>query len=173
MLRLMLMRHAKSDRPAGVADPDRPLNARGRDAAASMGRLLQSKFTIPELVLCSTARRTRETCTGVLAQWQAPVPVQWEEQLYLATDSAIISLVARTPAAHRSLLVIGHNPGVHDAAQNLLASGGRKQRSRLSENFPTAAVAIIDFETTAWPDIAAGDGHLVEFVTPKGIDRTD
>jgi phosphohistidine phosphatase len=173
MLRLMLMRHAKSDRPPGIADADRGLNARGRATATAMGRYIASELEIPGLILCSTASRTQETCERVVAAFPEPPAVQLEERLYLASDHTITAMIGKARADRRSLLVIGHNPGIHDAAQNLVSTGDAKERACLREKFPTAALAVIDFDVPLWADIIARGGRLVQFITPRDLVRTD
>src|SRR5580700_2502954 len=128
MRRLMLLRHAKSDWPqSGMPDTARPLNARGEAAARLMGIYMARHALIPGRVLCSPSQRTRETLAALAAQWPADVEVGFEERLYAATPQAILAVIqaqddaqdgvqvdARHDAA-RALLVIGHNPGLHEA----------------------------------------------------------
>lgn len=166
----MLLRHAKSDRAnADVADHDRKLNERGRAAASAVGAYLVAEELTPALVLCSTATRTRETCDYLVADFGQRPSIRYERRLYLATPEAIINIVAALPNSIRSVLVIGHNPGLHFAAQAIASAGKAKARTRLHEKFPTAALAVIDFETTDWRDVKACNGRLERFVKPKEI----
>ncbi|MGZ5803414.1 MAG: SixA phosphatase family protein [Xanthobacteraceae bacterium] len=174
MLRLMLLRHAKSDRSAiDAPDHERMLNQRGRTAATRIGAYLADESLLPTLVLCSTATRTRETCERIVAAFPHRPAIRFERRLYLATPEAVINLVATTPGNKRSLLVIGHNPGMHIAAQTLASAGNSKVRAQLQEKFPTAAVAVIDFDIASWAGVTSHEGHLERFVTPKEIMRTD
>ncbi|HWM49339.1 MAG TPA: histidine phosphatase family protein [Xanthobacteraceae bacterium] len=167
MPRLMLLRHAKSDRPAGVEDHDRPLNGRGRAAARKIGAYLADHDLLPDLILCSTSARTRETYhrLGVAN----PPRVEFDERLYLAEADAILALVRALPRGARNVLLIGHNPGLQDAAIALVATGDAHLRRQLHEKFPTAALAVIDFDSD-WPSVRHRSGRLERFVTPKSAD---
>jgi phosphohistidine phosphatase len=169
MRRLLLLRHAKSDRPPGMPDHDRPLNRRGRDDAPIIGTYLAHNALIPDRVLCSTAERTRETWDLVAGQLPKHPPVEFEERLYEAGSPAILNLVRATPQKAHSLLVIGHNPGMHQCALTLIASGDVEARERLHEKFPTTALAVIDFALDDWDKLHARSGRLDRFITPRQL----
>jgi phosphohistidine phosphatase len=170
MLRLMLLRHAKADPSAPDTDDHaRGLTRRGKHDASAMGGYIAAEMTIPSLIVCSTARRTRETCECVVAEFPDQPVIEWDEQLYLATAEAIIAVIATTQASERDLLVIGHNPGLHLAAQKLASSGNTEARTRLHKKFPTAALAVIEFDSDAWKDVRACRGRLERVVTAKEI----
>lgn len=171
MSRLMLLRHAKSDRPAGVGDHDRPLNDRGREAAPLVGAYLAAHKLIPDLIVCSTSARTRETCALVMAKLPKSVRVVFEEELYLAESDAILALVRALPRNAASALLIGHNPGMHEAAIELAGTGDADARRRLHDKFPTAALAVIDFDD--WGAVRTRSGRLERYVTPKTLAETD
>jgi phosphohistidine phosphatase len=167
--RLILLRHAKSswDSPA-MADFDRPLNNRGRRDAPRIGRWLAANGGRPDRVLCSPAARTRATWE-LVAPWLAePIPTTFRKALYLAEAEQLLAAVRAVPKVTRRLLLIGHNPGIAELAVDLIGSGDAAARAHLATKFPTAAAAIIDFET-AFADIDLGSGRLVAFVTPKSI----
>ena len=171
MKRLSLLRHAKSDRsdPA-AADFDRGLTNRGRQAAPAMGRYLRRQKLVPDIVLCSAARRARETWELAAAALKAEIPVEYSERLYLATPAQILRLLHQLPETTESALLIGHNPGFHALALQLLGSGDGEARAQLQAKFPTAALAVIDFEVERWGDLAAGKGKLERFVAPRDLD---
>jgi len=169
MRRLMLLRHAKSDRSPGMPDMERPLNERGAAAARLMGAYLAHHGLIPDRVLCSPARRTRDTCAAVASQWPAKVTVVFEERLYVTPPQAILSVICAQAAEARSLMVIGHNPGLHEAAELLIAAGDVALRERLREKFPTAALAVIDFVADTWSGVKNHPGRLDRYVTPRSI----
>ena len=170
MLRLMLLRHAKSNwSSSGMQDAARPLSDRGAAAARLMGGYMARHSLVPERVLCSPARRTRDTWAGIVAQWPADVDVVFEHRLYAATAQVILSIVRAQDNAARTLLVIGHNPGLQEAAELLIAAGDVELRERLREKFPTAALAVIDFATDAWSKLHRQSGRLDRFVTPRWI----
>jgi phosphohistidine phosphatase len=173
MHRLMLLRHAKSDwsSSSGMPDMMRPLNARGEAAARLMGGYMARHHLIPQRVLCSPAQRTRETWAGISSQWD-DVEVVFEERLYAANPQAIVSVIKaldEAKAAVRTLLVIGHNPGLQEAAELLIAAGDVGPRERLREKFPTSALAVIDFAADRWSRIHDRSGRLDRYVTPRSI----
>src|SRR5579863_6570178 len=110
MRRLLLLRHAKSDRPQGVADRARPLTGDGTTAARLIGAYIDHHGLVPDLVLCSPARRARETMTAVTGQWRREGEVLFEERLYAAPAEVILSAIGAQGADAKSLMVIGHNP---------------------------------------------------------------
>lgn len=171
MLTLILFRHAKSswdDR--AQADVDRPLNARGRQAAPLMGRYLADAGLVPERVLCSSAVRTRETAALALAELPEAAAPEYYDALYLAAPHRLLAEIQRVPGTVRRLMLIGHNPGIHELAVELVGRGSASDRKRLLEKFPTAGVAVIRFEVTAWNRVKSGAGELIAFVTPRSLD---
>jgi phosphohistidine phosphatase len=169
MLRLMLLRHAKSVWPSGIQDAERPLSDRGEAAARLMGGYMAHHFLIPERVLCSPARRTRDTWTGVSAQLPAPVDAVFDGRLYGTGRQGILAVIREQNDADHALLLLGHNPDLQDAAEWLIASGDLEQRERLREKFPTAALAVIDFALDKWSGVHERSGRLAHFVTPRWI----
>jgi phosphohistidine phosphatase len=170
MLRLMLLRHAKSNWPStGMQDAARPLSDRGEAAARLMGGYMARHSLLPGRVLCSPARRTRETWAGIAAQWPAGMDVVFDQRLYAATHQVVLSIVRAQDNAARTLLVIGHNPGLQEAAELLIAAGDVELRERLREKFPTAALAVIDFTIDKWGRIHERSGRLDRYITPRSI----
>lgn len=168
MRRLILLRHAKSAWPDGTPDLDRPLNPRGREAAPRMGEYLKEEGLLPDLVLVSPARRTRETL-DLVAPHLGPVETREEPRIYEATDDRILAVIRETPAAVRTLLLIGHNPGFHEVARALVGHGDRYAFARMREKYPTAGLAVIDFPLEDWAGIGVREGRLDRFVTPKTL----
>ena len=147
MLRLVLLRHAKSswDHP-GLDDFDRPLNQRGNYAAPMMGQLLASMKFTPDAVLCSPSLRTRETLARIEPFFaKRPIATGFDKTLYLAGANDILARIREIAAPARSALVIGHNPGLHALAASLAATGDAGQLARLEDRFPTAALALFSF----------------------------
>ncbi|KQP76299.1 phosphoglycerate mutase [Methylobacterium sp. Leaf111] len=172
MRRLILLRHAKSDRPPGIADLDRPLNNRGKRAAPQMGAYLSVEGLIPEAVVVSPAQRTRETWDAIQSALQGP-EAEIVPSIYEAPETALLAVVRSTPDIVGSLLMIGHNPGLQDLAMRLAGSGDKDGRKRLALEFPTASVVVLDFDGDAWNAVAAGMGRLERFVAPRDIDIAD
>jgi phosphohistidine phosphatase len=170
MRRLILLRHAKTetDAPSGK-DVDRRLDDRGRTDAAEMASWLIRQDLVPEAVLVSTAVRARQTWEIVAGLLPGPEPkAQHLSELYGAGPSALLKAIRQADAAPR-LLVVGHNPGLHELALGLVAQTDRAGRTALSGNLPTAGLAVIDFAIPGWDDTAFGGGTLVSFVSPKSI----
>lgn len=170
MRRLILYRHAKSDWPSGVKDHDRPLAPRGLKAAPLMGHYLAAEQLIPDLALVSSARRAQQTWNLSAPLFDEKIPQRDEAKIYLATASALLKLVQATEPSVRTLVMVGHNPGFEELAALLVGHGDRYAFARLREKFPTAAVAVIDFAVEDWSEVAAHDGRLDRFVTPKMLD---
>jgi phosphohistidine phosphatase len=167
MLSLALLRHAKSSWDAAdIDDFDRPLNDRGRSAAPLMGAALKELNFVPELILCSSAKRTRETL-ALIAPFLKDAAATFDDQLYLKSQETLYERLKATPVGIQKVLMIGHNPGMHGLALHLTGTGDVKSISRLEDRFPTAALAIFSFQQTAWRDLVPASGHLEAFTTPR------
>jgi phosphohistidine phosphatase len=170
MLTLSLFRHAKSnwDDP-GVKDFDRPLAKRGKLAAPRMGAYMADEHVAPELILCSPAARTRETLDLVLPYLPDNPTAVYEEGLYLAAASLLLARVRRVDAHVGHIMIVGHDPGMHGLALELAGAGEPEEMQALAAKFPTAGLAILTFEASAWPEVRPGTGHLARFMTPKRL----
>lgn len=168
MRRLLLLRHAKSAYPQGVTDIDRPLGPRGRAAAPLMGDYIAREGLRPDHAMVSPARRTRET-------WEAIAPLlegttqETVPSIYEAPAGRILDAIRSAPERVETLLVIGHNPGLGDAALRLVGEGPKDLRRDLREKFPTAALAVIEFESEGWEAVAEGAGRLLRYVRPRQL----
>ncbi len=170
MRRLILFRHAKSswDEPS-LDDHDRPLAPRGLAAAPRMGAWLAERGYAPDAVLTSTSARTLETWELARAALPgAPDPVV-TSRLYHADPATMLAVLRRAPAEARTVAIVGHQPGISGFARKL--SGGRVAPScaRAFKRFPTAAVAVLDFETPDWGALDWGAGRFHTFATPKEL----
>ena len=172
MRRLYLLRHAKSswDDPA-VDDFDRPLNGRGLVAARLMAAHLRSAGVRPATVLCSAARRTRQTLE-YLEPLLEGVPVAIEPELYELDRSGLLARLRRLDDHLASVLLIGHNPGLERLAETLAAGHGDGQAlARLAAKFPTGALAVLDGEIPRWAELDHGTCRLAAFVRPRDLDK--
>ncbi|SDR60581.1 phosphohistidine phosphatase [Rhizobiales bacterium GAS113] len=169
MKRLLLLRHAKSARPAGISDHVRPLAQRGRDDARSMGRYLRQEMLLPNLALVSTSTRTRETVEILFREYGESLAMRFEERLYEAPTVRLLAVIAETPAELDTLLLVGHNPGMADLAQRLAGHGDRYAFARMRVKFPTCALAVLDLPGDGWRSPAVGSARLDRFVTPKSL----
>lgn len=174
MKRLLLLRHAKTV-PAGpgIEDHERELTARGRDDAPKLGHYIEKKGYDPDLILASTARRTVETVELVTDEISSPQRIDYLEALYLAEPEVILSIIRLAPDKMTSVMVVGHNPGLEQVA-TLLAREPVKRRERdrfdqIEEKFPTAAMAVLDFDVSRWRDVMPGEGALADFVRPRDL----
>jgi phosphohistidine phosphatase len=170
--RLYLLRHAK----AVTADPRaddfaRELTVRGMHDAAEMARYLRKNDMRPDVILVSGAARTRQTAELVLREIEARA--DYRDTLYLAEAGKILAQLQGLPASTASAMVVGHNPGLENLATYLAREPvRRKERVRrdvLEEKFPTAALAVLDFDVARWRDLKPGEGKLADFVRPKDL----
>jgi phosphohistidine phosphatase len=172
MKRLFLLRHAKAQPADGsTEDFDRTLLLSGMQDASAMARYLRKGDYKLDLILCSAAARTTQTAELVLQEMASEV--EYRDALYLAEAAKLVAAVRGAPATVTNLMLVGHNPGLENAA-TLLAREPvrRKERARheaLEEKFPTSALAILDFDVGRWRDVQKGAGKLVDFVRPRDI----
>jgi phosphohistidine phosphatase len=174
MKRLYLLRHAKAvPSDPRLDDHDRALTVRGMHDASAMARYMRKNEMAPVSALVSSSTRTRQTAELTLRELDNPPPPDIRETLYLAEPGKILAMLQALSASVTGVLVIGHNPGI-EALATLLAREPvrRKERARrdvLEEKFPTAALAVLDFDIDRWRDIQPGEGKLVDFVRPKDL----
>jgi phosphohistidine phosphatase len=172
MRRLMLFRHAKteSEAPSG-RDQDRRLDKRGHRDAAEIGGWIARHPPFPDLVLVSHAVRTLQTWEIARDALKELVPepeVALMPELYGADASQLLETIHEASAADpRRLMLVGHNPGMHELALALAGSGDQAGRKALIENLPTSGLAIFDFDIDDWTDVAFRRGRLMVFVSPK------
>lgn len=167
--RLILLRHAKSAWPDGVDDIARPLADRGRRAAPLMGAYLAKRRLTPDAVLVSPARRTEDTWSLVRKQLPGALAARTEARIYETSAEALLAVIRETEATVNTLMIIGHNPGLEDLARQLMASREGEHAERLLEKYPTAGLAVFDFDASDWAAIQPGKGRLKTFVTPKSL----
>jgi phosphohistidine phosphatase len=165
---LYLLRHAKSSwSDPALPDHRRPLTGRGRRAAKAIGRYLHAHGIEPEMVLCSTARRARDTLDRIEpALGKADIRI--EPELYAASANELLDRVRSVPDAVESVLVIGHNPGLQDLALDLARP--TPELRELEAKFPTAALATLAYPQTSWRALDWRTAKLVDFVRPRDLD---
>jgi phosphohistidine phosphatase len=161
---LLLVRHAKSARPQGVADHERPLAPRGEREAKLAGDWLRANAPAVDAVLCSTATRTRQT----LARTRIDAPVNYLDRLYDATPGAIIEEINKVGPDVETLLVIGHEPTMSSVALGLATAEGSNTTAaeRISTKFPTSAIAVLR-TAEPWDQLALSGAALVGFHVPR------
>ncbi len=175
MRRLMLLRHAKTehDAPSG-RDHDRRLDERGRLDAAAIGTWVGQHPPLPDSVKVSTAVRAKQTWDIARdamqdAVHEAPQPqVEWLDEIYGAEPAQLLQIIRMASVTDPArLMLIGHNPGMHELALMLAGSGDAAAKKSLEENLPTAGLAILDFAIDDWNEVAFRRGKLVRFTSPK------
>jgi phosphohistidine phosphatase len=163
--RLYLLRHAKSSwKESGIADHDRQLSGRGRKAAKAMGQWLRDQRVKPELVLCSSATRARQTFERLEPLGAREVHI--ERELYGADAPTLLARLRDVPAPVASVMLIGHNPGLEDLALVLAQDGA--ERDELEVKFPTGALATLRFDRL-WGSLEKDTAELVELVKPREL----
>jgi phosphohistidine phosphatase len=165
--RLIVVRHAKAAWPEGVADAERPLADRGRLDAPRAGRWLEDEGLVPDRVICSPARRTRETLALVSGVWSAAPPVEYDERVYAAGVASLLAVVRGAPPSARSVMLVGHNPGMQGLTVALAGDEASEgDIERVAEKYPTCAIAVLEVPGT-WSALAPGGAQLTRFAVPR------
>ncbi|MEU3017508.1 histidine phosphatase family protein [Nocardiopsis sp. NPDC007018] len=163
--RIVLLRHAKAEWP-DTDDHERPLADRGRRDAPAVGRWLAGSGITPDLALCSTATRCRETWKLVVPELARRPRTVYDERLYEATTGDLIAVLNETDDDVADLVVVGHNPGLHAVADALAGGAEGELLARTNRSgFPTSSVAVLTF-TGSWKSLEHGTAHLAAFWTP-------
>jgi phosphohistidine phosphatase len=171
MRRLLLLRHAKSERSIpGTSDRERGLIERGCNDACKIGAYMATHALIPDRVLLSPVTRTQETWKFAAKAFKPAPGAGMVEKLYDATPHCILAVIKDIPANVHTALIIGHNPGLHELAVMLIASGDLEARESLHEKLPTCGLVIIDFAFDDWKRLQPCSGRLERFVTPKALE---
>ena len=169
MKRLYVLRHAKSSwKDQSLRDHDRPLAGRGRRAATAMARYLRDEGISPELVLCSTAVRARQTLER-LEPALGKRSTRVEPELYGAGPRALLERIQAVPDAVQSVLLIGHNPALQELIVDLARPGAA--RRDVQAKFPTGALAALECTAQRWADVRHGGAELVAFVRPRDLEE--
>jgi len=168
---VLLLRHAKSAwDDTGLADHERPLSRRGERSAEAMAEHIASKSPRPELILCSTAIRSRQTLAPLVHRLTAPAPpILLEKALYLAPEATLLARLREVPDEADTVLLIGHNDGIWLLAEVLADRGPAGLLAALHDKFPTGALATLRAPITRWSELSAGSAELAAFVRPRDL----
>jgi phosphohistidine phosphatase len=163
----MLLRHAKSSwADATLEDHDRPIQEKGRGRAGNLAAWLDDRAIGADLVLCSTALRTRQTLEVVLPVLGSP-EVRFEPSIYEADADTLLKLVRSVGEEHERVLLVGHDPGLQLLAARLAMTATGDALERLKRKYPTSAFALLSFGDASWAGLAPGMGHLALFQVPQ------
>jgi phosphohistidine phosphatase len=172
MKTLTLLRHAKSGWDDPVArDFDRPLNAKGKRAAAMVGRHMRTLELAFDHAIASPAVRVVETLAQIESGYGRTIAPAMDRRVYLASAVTLLDVVHGFPAEAARALLIGHNPGLEDLVLMLVADGADPLRDAVEDKYPTASIAQLQFEGD-WSDLATGTARLTRFVRPRDLDPT-
>ena len=170
---ILLLRHAKSTwSQPGLDDHDRPLNARGERSAEAMADHIVRNAPRPDLILCSTATRTRQTLAPLVERLTVPAPpIALERGLYLASEEALLDRLRSLADDVGTVLLIGHNEGIGELAESLAGSGRANDLTALRIKYPTGTLALLRAPATRWRDLALRSAELLSFVRPRDLLR--
>lgn len=175
MLTLLLFRHAKAEPGAfSVPDVDRSLTERGRADAPRIGAWIAAHDLVPDLIVCSPSRRTRETLALAVPAFGRDVETAFEPAIYESTATRLLTVVRRTPARVQRLMLVGHNPGMEELAKDLAGTADATAEDRLYKKYPTAGLAVLTFPRLsgidAWPKVTGRTATLDAFIAPRYLD---
>jgi phosphohistidine phosphatase len=164
---LVLLRHSKAVPPESMPDLDRPLSDRGQADARAAGRYLVAQGIEADLVLCSPSQRTRETWQYAAEAGATAADVWYDRRIYDADADELLAVIHETPTEARTVILVGHGPGVPWLADELALDGTSPERVELSQKYPTSGLAVLHL-TCRWSDLAADDADLVSYAVPRG-----
>lgn len=170
MKRLLLLRHAKSDWSSALPDHQRQLNQRGQQAAARMGRYIADQELIPDKVLCSPATRASETWRLVQPALSGAPEANYIDAIYdFGSGTSLLDVLREHGGDADTLMLVGHNPSIEGLAGLLSGTGDEAALASLARKYPTAGLAVIEFEFADWQEISPASGNLQRFVRPKEL----
>jgi phosphohistidine phosphatase len=164
--RLVILRHAKAER-GNTTDHARPLTSRGRADAIAAGRWLAESKYAPDRTVCSTATRAKETWVLASTELEDGIPTSYERGAYHADVGDLVRLLQETPDEVKTLLLVGHNPGLHYLVLSLIGSGPEALVRQAHEHLATAGLAVLEF-SGKWAELAAGESKLTEYTVARG-----
>jgi phosphohistidine phosphatase len=164
---LVLVRHGKSSWDLDVDDHERPLSARGRRDAEAIGRWLSERSFRPDLVLCSTAIRTKQTWECALAGGATAGEVQYRREIYHAWVPELLTLIRSVPDEIHTMLVLGHAPGIPDLVEHVCVRTQSPDWAQMDSKFPTSALVVVNVPGP-WPELGKARAELASFVVARG-----
>lgn len=163
--RLLILRHAKAMPSEGLEDSKRPLAPKGLEDSEALGKVMQQhKGYQPDLALCSPSVRTRQTLDGVLKSL-APPSVQYLDAIYDGTRSDLFGAVQNAEEKYSNILLVGHNPGIHDFAATL-ADDASPLFNRLLAGYKPGTLTVLECPCETWPELQPGQNRLIDVLEP-------
>jgi|APSaa5957512535_1039671.scaffolds.fasta_scaffold04619_8 phosphohistidine phosphatase len=163
---LYLLRHADAGAPpAGKTDMDRHLNDRGIQTCQKIISNIREDDIHPDIILCSTATRTRETLDQIMSAWDEPIPVEYLDRIYEAHPEEIRAAIAEYTQAHNAIMVIGHNPGLQMLAMGLSENQAGNAFRETATNFAPGSLAKLTVHPELWEDVEPGKFTYLKLMT--------
>jgi len=168
MCKLYILRHAKSHWPQELDDKARPLSEEGRQDAFILAEAMKRKNYIPDLVLCSPAERTRQTCAIVYKGSD----VIYDNRLYLGSTGLLYEVLQSTESRYKNIMMIGHNPGIHGLAKLLVGRGESALISEIMMGYKPGCLSVIECTCADWRDMLPGGNRLIDLMVGEEISRS-
>ncbi len=171
MKKLYLLRHSKAGQTNKkiIDDHERPLTQKGVESCAEIGDYMAASKMIPEKIFASSSARTTETTMIITECLGGNIDFSLESRLYLASIYDLFSIVTGFDESLDSILLVGHNPGIHQFCMEVAGTGDKQMYRNLRSNFPPAALACFELDVQNWHEVLPQCGHLTQFVTPKNV----
>ncbi|MBX2833962.1 MAG: histidine phosphatase family protein [Micavibrio sp.] len=169
---LSLVRHAQSPFGAGLSDIDRQLSDAGLDDAKALGTYMCSKNYHPDLVLCSSAERTKQTFQKICSADDA-LEVEYAKAIYSAGKRDLLNFINETDDRIEHLMIIGHNPAIYEIAASLIGDGAERLLHKLTQGFMPATLCVIETDIESWKDVAPGKNRIIDLVNPMDYNSSD
>ena len=169
MLRLMLLRHGEATRPVDLVDHERPLSIPGHKQARQMGEYIAQQKLTPEITIVSTARRAQETWAEARDAGSIITTENNEPRIYESSIDNLLTVIGHHDPKFRSMMLVGHNPGLEQLTTWLTGSGDKTALAHLQQGFVVGSLAVIDIPANDWAALQAQSGHLRRFETPDTV----
>ena len=167
MKKLFLLRHGEAGTSPNGQDKTRPLTPKGAADTLALGPVMQSRHDVPDLVLCSTATRTQQTCKNLLQGFNHDITVQMHNGLYNAPRALILDAIQSVDDAYHAVLVIGHNPGINELAVTMAVHGATTLMNRLlGSGFMPGTFCALECPCGEWNMVQPGEATLIDYLAP-------
>lgn len=167
MKQIFLLRHAQALPAQGGSDIDRALSPKGKNDALALGHWLAGKDYIPDLIFCSPAKRTRQTCEGMINGLERDIETEFVKNIYDASRGEILNLIQRSPDHINTILVIGHNPTIFETALQLATNGPRELIARLAQGYVPASLTRIESDCENWSALDPEECRITDLADPN------